>query len=147
MIFASADARFGFPEISLGTIPGMGGTQRLTKTVGKQKVRIIGPYLDISRTSLCLQALDAILTLQALELVLTGLPVTAREMEQRGVVNRVVLEQEDVCEEALSVARLVLARSAPALRLAKHAVKAGKSTLSTQSGDAQADRNKPKPRR
>ncbi|KAL1610981.1 hypothetical protein SLS59_000618 [Nothophoma quercina] len=101
MIFASADARFGFPEISLGTIPGMGGTQRLTKTVGKQK---------------------------ALELVLTGLPVTAREMEQRGVVNRVVLEQEDVCEEALSVARLVSARSAPALRLAKHAVKAAETT-------------------
>jgi enoyl-CoA hydratase len=50
MIFASKDARFGFPEISLGTIPGMGGTQRLTKTVGKQKVRAMGSYIQIFGT-------------------------------------------------------------------------------------------------
>ncbi|KZM23174.1 catalytic [Ascochyta rabiei] len=98
MIFASADARFGFPEITLGTIPGMGGTQRLTKTIGKQK---------------------------ALELVLTGLPVTANEMERRGVVNRVMSADEDVLQESLLIAQIIAARSAPALRLAKHAVKAG----------------------
>jgi enoyl-CoA hydratase/carnithine racemase len=51
-------------------------------------------------------------------------------MEQRGVVNR-VLADEDVLQEALAVAQIIAARSAPALRLAKQAVKAGKSTLST----------------
>ncbi|KAF9692308.1 hypothetical protein EKO04_009614 [Ascochyta lentis] len=101
MIFASANAKFGFPEITLGTIPGMGGTQRLTKTIGKQK---------------------------ALELVLTGLPVTANELERRGVVNRVVSADEDVLREALLVAQIIAARSAPALRLAKHAVKAAETT-------------------
>ncbi|KAH6612738.1 enoyl-CoA hydratase [Boeremia exigua] len=100
MIFASSDARFGFPEISLGTIPGMGGTQRLTKTVGKQK---------------------------AMELILTGLPVTAMEMERHGVV-KVVPMDKDVLQEALSVAQIIAARSAPALRLAKSAIKAAETT-------------------
>ncbi|KAJ4983735.1 enoyl-CoA hydratase/isomerase [Stagonosporopsis vannaccii] len=101
LIFASTEARFGFPEINLGTIPGMGGTQRLTKTVGKQK---------------------------ALELILTGMPVTAKELEQQGVINKVVSADEDVLEEALKVAQIVAARSAPALRLAKSAVKAAETT-------------------
>ncbi|KAJ4346305.1 hypothetical protein N0V95_005515 [Ascochyta clinopodiicola] len=111
------DAKFGFPEITLGTIPGMGGTQRLTKTIGKQK---------------------------ALELMLTGLPVTASEMERRGVVNRVMSADEDVLQESLLVAQIIAARSAPALRLAKHAVKAGKSMISTHSEDMQANNNKPR---
>lgn len=80
-------------------------------------------------------------------MILTGLPVTAKEMEQRGVVNRVVSFDEDVLQEALIVANIVATRSAPALRLAKHAVKTGKSTLSTHSGDVQADGTKPKPQR
>jgi enoyl-CoA hydratase len=58
-------------------------------------------------------------------MILTGLPVTAQEMEQRGVVNKVVLPDQDVLEESLKTARLIAARSAPALRLAKHAVKTG----------------------
>jgi len=62
-----------------------------------------------------------------MELILTGLPVTAQEMEQRGVVNRVVPADQDVLEESLKTARLIAARSAPALRLAKHAVKTGES--------------------
>lgn len=64
-----------------------------------------------------------------MELILTGLPVTAQEMEQRGVVNRVVPADQDVLEESLKTARLIAARSAPALRLAKHAVKTAETTV------------------
>ncbi|KAF2683285.1 enoyl-CoA hydratase [Lentithecium fluviatile CBS 122367] len=101
MIYATSDARFGFPEIKLGTIPGAGGTQRLAKAVGKQK---------------------------AMELVLTGSPTTAGEMERFGIVNKVVAAGEDVVEEALKVARVIAAFSAPAVGLAKQAVKAAEAT-------------------
>ncbi|KAI0574378.1 Enoyl-CoA hydratase/isomerase [Pyrenophora tritici-repentis] len=98
MIFASADAQFGFPEITLGTIPGAGGTQRLTKTVGKQK---------------------------AMELILTGATTSAAEMERLGVVNRVVSSEEDVLEVATRTARTIASFSAPAIGLAKQAILAG----------------------
>ncbi|KAH7402163.1 ClpP/crotonase-like domain-containing protein [Phaeosphaeria sp. MPI-PUGE-AT-0046c] len=101
MIFASADARFGFPEIKLGTIPGAGGTQRLTKTIGKQK---------------------------AMELILTGAPAAAAKMERWGIVNRVMMPDEDVLEETLKVARTVASFSTPAVGLAKQAVLAAETT-------------------
>ncbi|EMD89491.1 hypothetical protein COCC4DRAFT_152403 [Bipolaris maydis ATCC 48331] len=98
MVYATADARFGFPEITLGTIPGAGGTQRLTKTIGKQK---------------------------AMELILTGATTSATEMERLGVVNRVVPNEQDVLEVATAVARTIASFSAPAISLAKQAVLAG----------------------
>ena len=67
-------------------------------------------------------------------MILTGLPVTAQEMEQRGVVNKVVSTDQDVLTEALRVAHIIAGRSAPALRLAKHTVKTGEKTSNTQSG-------------
>ncbi|RMZ74525.1 enoyl- hydratase [Pyrenophora seminiperda CCB06] len=101
IIFASADARFGFPEITLGTIPGAGGTQRLTKTIGKQK---------------------------AMELILTGAPTSAAEMERLGVVNRVASIEEDVLEVATKMALTIASFSAPAIGLAKQAVLAAETT-------------------
>ncbi|CAI6341889.1 unnamed protein product [Periconia digitata] len=98
MIFASEDARFGFPEIKLGTLPGAGGTQRLTRAVGKQK---------------------------AMEMILTGVPQSASEMERYGIVNRVIPLDQSVLEEAIKVAEVTAAFSAPAAQLAKQAIKAG----------------------
>lgn len=63
-----------------------------------------------------------------MELILTGVPVAAAEMERRGIVNRVVMPDEDVLEEALKVARTVASFSTPAVGLAKQAVLAGKSS-------------------
>ncbi|KAF1953846.1 enoyl-CoA hydratase [Byssothecium circinans] len=101
MIFAAEDALFGLPEIKLGTIPGAGGTQRLTKAVGKQK---------------------------AMELVLTGSPTTATELERVGIVNKLVPVNQDVVEEALKMAEVTANFSAPAIQLAKQAIKAAETT-------------------
>ena len=61
-----------------------------------------------------------------MELILTGSPTTAAEMERLGIVNRVCSAEEDVLEEALKVAQTVASFSAPAIALGKQAVKAGK---------------------
>lgn len=69
-----------------------------------------------------------------MELVLTGSPTTATEMERFGVVNKVCSAEEDVLEESLKVARVVATFSAPAIGLAKQAVKAGKHPPLTHRG-------------
>ena len=68
-----------------------------------------------------------------MELVLTGSPTTAIEMERVGIVNRVVPSGQDVVAEALDMAGITAGFSAPAIRLAKQAVKTGKSVLSPLS--------------
>ncbi len=94
IIIASETARFGQPEINIGIMPGAGGTQRLTRTVGK---------------------------FRAMEMVLTGQPITARDAEKHGLVNKVV-PVEAYFEEAKKMA-LQIAQKAPiATRLAKEAV-------------------------
>ncbi|HEX7974294.1 MAG TPA: enoyl-CoA hydratase-related protein [Anaerolineales bacterium] len=94
MIVASETARFGQPEINLGVIPGAGGTQRLTKAVGK-----------------------AI----AMEMVLNNRTLTAEEALQFGLVNRVV-PVERFLDEALALAAEIGGRAPLAIRLAKEAV-------------------------
>jgi enoyl-CoA hydratase len=94
LIVASESAQFGQPEINLGVIPGAGGTQRLTRALGKSK---------------------------AMELVLTGRSISAREAEARGLVSRVV-PVELYLDEAKSLAREIASKAPIAVRLAKEAV-------------------------
>ncbi|MBI4489605.1 MAG: enoyl-CoA hydratase/isomerase family protein [Deltaproteobacteria bacterium] len=94
IIIASETARFGQPEINLGTIPGSGGTQRLTRIVGKHK---------------------------AMEMVLTGDFINAAEAERRGLVNKVV-PVELLMEEAKALAKKIAAKPPIAVKLAKEAI-------------------------
>ncbi len=75
IIFAAASAKFGQPEIKLGTIPGAGGTQRLTRAVGKSK---------------------------AMEYVLTGRLVTAEEAERAGLISAVLPDEQLLVRLGLS---------------------------------------------
>jgi enoyl-CoA hydratase/carnithine racemase len=100
LIVASETAEFGQPEISLGIIPGGGGTQRLARVLGKQR---------------------------AMELVLTGRRIGAREAERFGLVNEVVAEGEWL-ERAMELAQRVARRPPIAARLAKQAVLAADET-------------------
>jgi enoyl-CoA hydratase len=94
LIIASETARFGQPETNLGVPPGAGGTQRLTRAIGKSK---------------------------AMDVILTGRFLSAREAEQAGLVARVASE-EDWLEEAKGVARTIAVKSPVGVRLAKEAV-------------------------
>jgi enoyl-CoA hydratase len=96
LIVAGEGAKFGQPEINIGVIPGAGGTQRLTRAIGKSR---------------------------AMRMVLTGEPITAREAEAAGLV-AVVTQDELVVEDALAMAATVATKSPIALRLAKEAVNA-----------------------
>ncbi len=94
LIVASESAKFGQPETSLGIIPGAGGTQRLTRAVGKAK---------------------------AMDVILSGRFLTAEEAERAGLVARVVA-QEAWLDEAKRVAHEIASKGPVAQRLAKEAV-------------------------
>jgi enoyl-CoA hydratase/carnithine racemase len=100
MIVASDSAKFGQPEISLGIIPGGGGTQRLARVLGKQR---------------------------AMEYVLTGRRFDAETARELGLVNRVVGDGRWL-EEAMDLARAVAERPPIAARLAKQAVLTAEET-------------------
>jgi enoyl-CoA hydratase len=104
LIIASETARFGQPETGLGIIPGAGGTQRLTRAIGKAK---------------------------AMDVILSGRFLTADEAERAGLVARVVAK-EAWLEEAKAVARAIAEKGPIAQRLAKESVnRAYQSTLET----------------
>jgi len=94
MIVASETAEFGQPEITLGIIPGGGGTQRLTRVMGKQR---------------------------AMEMILTGRRIAAKEALQLGIVN-MVTSKRNWLEEAVALAQVVARRPPIAAKLAKQAV-------------------------
>ena len=100
IIIAADNARFGQPEINLGTLPGAGGTQRLVRAVGKAK---------------------------AMDMVLTGRMMDAAEAERSGLVTRVVPAGELV-EEALKIGQAIAAKSRIAVHMAKDAVNAAFET-------------------
>jgi enoyl-CoA hydratase len=94
IIIAADTAKFGQPEITLGTIPGIGGTQRLTRAIGKSK---------------------------AMDLCLTGRMMDAAEAERSGLVSRVV-PADKLMEEALAAAEKIAGMSHPAAAMAKEAI-------------------------
>jgi len=104
MIVASETARFGQPEVTIGVIPGAGGTQRLTRALGKAL---------------------------AMEMILNNRVLTAQEALQFGLVNRVV-PVERCLDEAISLAREIASRGPVAVRLAKQMVdQAHETSLAT----------------
>ncbi|MEV6217019.1 enoyl-CoA hydratase [Nocardia sp. NPDC051833] len=94
ILIAADTAQFGQPEIKLGVIPGIGGSQRLTRAVGKAK---------------------------AMDLVLTGRNMGAEEAERAGLVSRIV-PADDLLDVAAEVAETVAAKSLPVTMIAKEAV-------------------------
>ena len=94
LIIAADNAKFGQPEIKLGVIPGIGGTQRLTRAVGKAK---------------------------AMDLILTGRMMDAQEAERSGLVARVV-PLAGLMEEAMKTAETIASMSLPSVLAAKEAI-------------------------
>jgi len=94
MIIAADSAKFGQPEISIATIPGLGGTQRLTRAIGKAK---------------------------AMDLCLTGRMMDATEAERAGLVARVV-PADQLMAETMKAAEKIASMSRPISMLAKEAV-------------------------
>jgi enoyl-CoA hydratase len=96
-IYASENARFGQPEVTLGILPGFGGTQRLSRLIGKGKAK---------------------------ELIMTGKIIGAQEAFQLGIVNRVI-PQASFMEEVRKVAGQIAANGVVAVRLSKMVINAG----------------------
>lgn len=94
VLIAAESAQFALPEITLGVMPGMGGTQRLTRAIGRAK---------------------------AMDMILTGRSISAREAEQAGLVSRVTAA-DDLLEQALAVAQQIAGFPRTATLAAREAV-------------------------
>jgi enoyl-CoA hydratase len=94
MIFASRSATFGQPEIKLGVIPGMGGSQRMTRAIGKAK---------------------------SMDMILTGRMMGAEEAERAGIVARVI-DDADLLSETRSAAKTIASYGRASVMLAREAV-------------------------
>lgn len=103
-ILAAENAKFGQPEVTIGTIPGAGGTQRLTRVVGKSK---------------------------AMEMCLSGRMMDAEEAERSGLVSRIV-DVDSLVEEAVKTAEAIAKLSQPIILMAKEAVNNAYETTLTQ---------------
>lgn len=99
-IYASENARFGLPEITLGLIPGFGGTQRLPRLVGKNMAK---------------------------ELIFTGRMIAAEEARSMGMVNR-VFPADELMEASMKTARSMARMGKVSLRAAKQAINSGMDT-------------------
>lgn len=96
-VYASENAMFGLPEINLGLIPGLGGTQRLPRLTGKNMAK---------------------------EMIFTGKMLSAAEAMEIGIVNR-VFPEESLMEETFKVAGIIASKGKVSLRAAKHAINNG----------------------
>jgi enoyl-CoA hydratase len=109
IILAADNAKFGQPEITIGTIPGWGGSQRLTRAIGKYK---------------------------AMDLILTGRQITAEEAERAGMVSRII-PLADLLPEALKLAEKIASLSHPIAVLAKSAVNSAFETTLSEGLNAE----------
>ncbi|MBO7642089.1 MAG: enoyl-CoA hydratase/isomerase family protein [Alphaproteobacteria bacterium] len=101
IIIANENAKFGFPEVNLGLMPGLGGTQLLTRIVGSKK---------------------------ASELIMSGDFIDAKEALQLNIVSKVLSSSADLKREALNLAKKIAEKSPTSLRLIKEAIQLSQNT-------------------
>ncbi|KAM0426452.1 hypothetical protein ACHAPT_008143 [Fusarium lateritium] len=117
LIFAARDSRFGLPEVTIGLIPGAGGTQRLTNAVGKFKVCWHCIFLAGKEA-----AAEPDVPFQAMQMILLGRPISADEARSAGLIAD-VYDSGSVLHNVLETAAASLASLSPtALSLAKEAI-------------------------
>ncbi len=101
IIIANENAKFGFPEVNLGLMPGLGGTQLLTRIVGSKK---------------------------ASELIMSGDFINAKEALQLNIVSKILSSSADLKREALNLAKKIAEKSPTSLRLIKEAIQLSQNT-------------------